>query len=152
MFLNTGIFLNRCVDKLIMDSYEKLLQKAQEELPETTASSERFKVDNIRGHLEGNKTILVNLRKIARDLLREPEQLLKFLLKELATPGKFSGDRVILGTKVAASKINKKIRQYVGEYVLCPKCGKPDTKLIKKGEYQLIKCAACGHEHPIKSI
>ena len=78
--------------------------------------------------------------------------MLKFLLKELATPGKIVGDRVILGTKVSASKINKKVKQYVSEYVLCPKCGKPDTKIILKKEIPYIKCQACGDEHIIKSL
>ena len=135
-----------------MEEYEKLLKKAEKELPETVASSERFQVEKIRGHVEGNKTVLSNFKKIARDISRDPEQMLKFLLKELATPGKFFGDRVILGAKVPASKINKKIRQYVGEYVLCPECGKPDTQLIKKAAFTMIKCTACGAEHPIKGI
>lgn len=132
--------------------YEQLLKKAEQELPETIVGGERFKVENIRGHIEGNKTILVNFKKIVKDMNRDPEHALKFLLKELATPGKFDGDRLILGSKVPASKINKKIRQYTGEYVLCPECGKPDTQLTKKEAATYIRCSACGAEHPVKSI
>lgn len=132
--------------------YEDLLKKAQEELPETTVTSERFQIEKVRGHIEGNKTILVNFHKIARSFNREPEHMLKFLLKELATPGKLISDRVIFGTKVPASKINKKIKQYVSEFVLCPECGKPDTKIILKKEIPYIKCQACGDEHIIKSL
>ncbi|MBW2963515.1 translation initiation factor IF-2 subunit beta, partial [Candidatus Woesearchaeota archaeon] len=102
-----------------MKDYQKLLKKAQEELPETSVSSERFQIEKIKGHLEGNKTILVNLKQIAKTFSREPEHLLKYLLRELATPGKFVGDRVIFGTKVPASFINKKIKQYASEFVLC---------------------------------
>lgn len=132
--------------------YEQMLKKAESELPETITSTDRFKIENVRGHLEGNKTIISNFRKIVKDLDREPEHVLKFLLRELATPGKLDGDRLILGTKVPASKINKKIRQFAGEYVLCPKCGKPDTKLTKKTETTYIRCNACGTEHPVKGI
>lgn len=135
-----------------MKDYQALLKKAQKELPETSISSERFEIEKVRGHLEGNKTILINLKKIAKSFNREPEHLLKYLLRELATPGKFVGDRVIFGTKVPASLINKKIKQYVSEFLLCHECGKPDTKIITKKEAQYLKCQACGAEHIIKAL
>ena len=135
-----------------MEKYQDLLKKAQQELPENITSSERFQIEKIKGHLEGNKTILVNFKKIAKDFGREPEHLLKYLLRELAAPGKFVGDRVILGTKVPASLINKKIKQYASEFVLCHSCGKPDTKFITKKEVKYLKCQACGAEHIIKNI
>jgi translation initiation factor 2 subunit 2 len=132
--------------------YEKLLKKAEAELPETIAHTDRFQIENVKGHLEGNKTVLSNFKKIAKDLGRELDHMLKFILKELATPGKVVGDRVILGAKVPASKINKKIRQYAGQYVLCPECGKPDTSILKKETGAVIRCSACGEEHPVKSL
>ncbi len=91
-----------------MDDYENLLKKAEEELPENVSGGDRFVLEKIKGHLEGNKTVLVNLQKIAKDLRRDLDHLLKYLLRELATPGKIVGDLVILGTKVSAVK-NKKI-------------------------------------------
>ena len=135
-----------------MKKYQELLKKARKELPETSLSSERFQIDKIKGHLEGKKTILVNLKKIAKDFSREPEHLLKYLLRELATPGKFVGERVIFGTKVPASLINKKIKKYASEFVFCHECGKPDTKIIPKKEGHYLKCQACGAEHIIKTI
>ena len=78
--------------------------------------------------------------------------MLKYVLRELATPGeiKRSGS-VIVGTKVSASRINDKIKQYVHEFVLCSECGKPDTKIEKDGTFSFLKCMACGARHPIKA-
>lgn len=135
-----------------MEDYEKLLKKAEEELPEQVQGKERFVVEKIKGHLEGNKTVLINLRKIAKDLGRGEEHLLKYLLKELATPGKIVKDRVILGTKVAASAINKKIKKYVSEFVYCSECSKPDTKLIEEKGIVYLRCQACGSKKPVKKI
>ena len=136
-----------------MESYEEMLNKAEKELPEQAVGSERFNLEKIKGHIEGNKTVLVNLKKIAKDLSRDPNHLLKYLLRELATPGKYVRDRVILGTKVAASKINKKIKKYVSEFVQCSECGKPDTKLNEeKGGVIYLKCQACGVKKPVKNI
>ena len=135
-----------------MEDYETLLKKAQEELPEPSAGGERFTIEKIKGHLEGNKTILINLRKIAKDLGREEQHLLKYLLRELAAPGKFAGERVILGTKISASAINKKIMKYASEFVYCPECGKPDTQLMREKGMTSLKCLACGVKKPVKSI
>jgi translation initiation factor 2 subunit 2 len=137
-----------------MDSlnYERLLQKAEQELPERSAGSERFVIDKVLGHIEGNKTVITNLKKISRDLGRNEDHLLKYLLRELATPGKFDGERVIFGTKVSASALNKKIKKYASEYVYCSECGKPETKLVEEKEVIYLKCLACGVKKPVKSV
>ena len=134
-----------------MEGYEQLLEKAMEELPEQGSSGERFTLEKIKGHLEGNKTILINLRKIAKDIGRDENHLLKYLLRELA-PGKYDGERAILGTKVAATLINKKIKKYVSEFVYCSECGKPDTKLLIEKEVTYLRCSACGIKKPVKNI
>ncbi|MBI2151850.1 translation initiation factor IF-2 subunit beta [Candidatus Woesearchaeota archaeon] len=135
-----------------MEDYEELLKKAESELPERGSASERFVLENIRGHLEGNKTILVNLKKIAKDINRNENELLKYLLRELATPGKWDGERVILGTKVAATLINKKIKKYVSEYVYCSECNKPDTQLLREKDITYLRCLACGSKKPVKAL
>ena len=68
-----------------MKDYEQLLKKAQQELPELVFGGERFTIDKILGHVEGNKTVLANLKKIAKDLGRDEKHLLKYLLRELTT-------------------------------------------------------------------
>jgi len=135
-----------------MNNYEQLLQKAEEELPEISGQSERFVLEKVIGHIEGNKTVIVNIKKIAKSLNRDEQHLLKYLLRELATPGKFVGERLILGTKVPASKINKKIKQYASEFVYCSECGKPDTQLVVEKGLTNLKCLACGIKKPVKNI
>ena len=135
-----------------MNGYEELLKKAQEELPEQTQGGERFTIEKIKGHLEGNKTILANLKQIAKTLQRDESHLLKYLLRELATPGKYEKDRAILGTKVAASAINKKIKKYASEYVFCSECNKPETKLIEEKGITYLRCQACGAKKTVKNI
>ncbi|MBI2662209.1 translation initiation factor IF-2 subunit beta [Candidatus Woesearchaeota archaeon] len=135
-----------------MDNYEQLLDKAVEELPETVAGGDRFNLEKVKGHIEGNKTVIINLKKIAKDIGRDENHLLKYLLRELATPGKIIGERVIFGTKVAASAINKKIKKYVSEFVYCSECGKPDTKLVEEREINYLRCLACGAKKPVKTV
>jgi translation initiation factor 2 subunit 2 len=135
-----------------MEEYKKLLEKVRKELPEHVFQKERFEIPKVRGHIQGNRTVISNFLQIANVLGREPENMLKFVLRELATPGeiKKSGS-VIMGTKVPASRINEKIKQYANSYVFCYECGKPDTKIEKEGNFSFLKCTACGARHAIKS-
>ncbi|MBI2139511.1 translation initiation factor IF-2 subunit beta [Candidatus Woesearchaeota archaeon] len=131
--------------------YVEMLRKVRESLPPSVFEKQRFEIPNIRGHVQGNRTILSNFIEVADILRRDSHHLLKYILKELATPGeiKRSGS-VIVGAKVSATKINEKIRQYAEEFVLCSDCGKPDTKIEKEGNIPFLKCQACGVRHPIK--
>lgn len=132
-----------------LDEYKKLLQNARKDLPESVKRTERFNVPKIRGHLEGNKTVLSNFMQITETLRRDPTHLLKYILKELATPGEFKKNLVIMGTKVPATRINDKIEEYTEKYVICRECKRPDTKLIKNDRIIFIKCSACGAKYPV---
>lgn len=131
--------------------YEKLLKRARERMPKSVFEKERFEIPKVKGHIEGSKTIIINFQKIAATLQRQPEHMLKYILKELATPGSFKLNRLIIGAKIPASRINDKIRQYANEFVLCQDCGKPDTKLEKEGDFTYLKCLACGSKRTVKS-
>jgi len=129
-----------------------MLKKAREELPESVFESERFEIPKVKGHIQGNKTVISNFHAIANVLGRNVEHFLKYILKEIATPGNLTRNALMLGAKVPASRINEKIRKYASEYVLCRDCGKPDTKLMKEGDLSFIKCQACGSKHQVKSM
>ena len=134
-----------------MENYEQLLDSAYKEIKPITGKSERFEVPKIEGHLEGNKTILINVPQIASYLRRDINHLLKFLLKELASSGKMQGNQLILQTKIQSAKINEKIKQYTDEFVICRECKKPDTELIKDKEFLFLHCLACGAKHSVRS-
>lgn len=132
--------------------YKKLLEKARKELPESVFVKERFEIPKVRGHIQGNKTLLSNFFQIADTLRRTPDHLLKYLSKELATQITKKGNMIVMGSKISASMINEKISKYAKEFVLCFDCGKPDTKIIVENDITYLKCLACGSKYPIKNI
>lgn len=135
-----------------MQAYEQLLARAREQLPEVAKNFERFEIQKVRGHLEGNKTIITNFLQIVESFRREKEHVLKYILKELATPGKIErNNNLILGAKVTSARINEKIKQYAAEFVMCKECGKPDTKFEKESDALFLRCQACGARNPIKA-
>ena len=131
--------------------YEKLLEKGLKELPEDIQKSERFEIPKVKGHIEGNKTIVTNFTQIASVLRRDVDHLLKFLLRELATPGNLEEKRLVLGRKISASQINEKVELYTRTFVLCSECGKPDTQILKEGKLNVLRCTACGARQNIKT-
>jgi len=133
-----------------MKSYEEMLDEAISQLPERTVVTERFEVPRAKGHIQGNKTVITNFNNILDLFRRERDHFLKFMLKELATPGYLDGPRLVLGRKVNVALINQKINQYADTFVLCSNCGKPDTQIIDKDGSLQLKCAACGAQKPIK--
>ena len=78
------------------------------------------------------------------------KHLLKYVLKELASPGHLEEKHALIRSKVPASRINQKIKEYADKFVICQECGKPDTKLTEEEGINLIKCTACGAKYPAK--
>jgi len=129
--------------------YSVLLERGREKLPEKSEGEDRFEVPKVRGHIQGNRTVINNFHQIAHALNRPPEHVVKYVLKELATPGELTKTALIIGTKTPASRVNEKIVQYVRDFVTCTECTKPDTKLVKDGNIISMKCNACGAKHVV---
>ncbi len=134
-----------------MKTYEEMLERAKEILPDESQETSRFEVPNVKGHVEGVKTIINNWTQIADTLHRRPEHMLKYVQKELATPGEIIKLSVVFGTKLNAAKLNEKIKQYADEFVFCRTCGKPETKLTKEANVTFVVCQACGAKNSVQS-
>jgi translation initiation factor 2 subunit 2 len=134
-----------------MESYEKMLEEAYVKVKPIEASLERFEIPLVQGMIEGNKTVVTNFTQICSHIRRDCNHLLKFLQRELASPGTIEGERLVLIKKVPSMKINEKIAEYVKEFVVCKECGKPDTELTKQGEFMFVHCLACGAKHSVRA-
>lgn len=131
--------------------YEDMLKEAKRHLPEVKEVIQRFEVPKVTGHIEGNKTIITNFLQICNVLHREPQQLIKYLQRELATPAILDNRRLIFGRKLSSALINQKIEAYAKEFVLCKECNRPDTQLTREERNLVLKCTACGAKHTVKA-
>jgi len=128
-----------------------MLERAKKELPEVQENQERFEVPNVKGYVEGSKTVITNFLQIAQAFRRDPKHLSKYVLQELATPGDLKKQFLVFGRKIPSKLINEKIEKYFNEYVVCKECGKPDTKLVIESDYAFIRCQACGARNAVRS-
>ncbi|MEM4390080.1 MAG: translation initiation factor IF-2 subunit beta [Candidatus Micrarchaeia archaeon] len=131
--------------------YEKALERAYASLPERVLKSERFEIPLVDSFIQGNKTIIRNFSFIFQTLRRKPEELAKYLFKELATPGEIAGNTLILHSKFNEKALNEKIKAFTEAAVLCKECRKPDTKLVEMERgVRMLVCEACGARSPVR--
>lgn len=102
--------------------------------------------------MAGNRTSVRNFRSIASALNREPEHLLKYLLRELGAAGNLEGAQAVFQGRFVKSVVDERIKRYVEEFVICRECKRPDTRLIKQERIYMLKCEACGARASVRSV
>ena len=133
--------------------YFQLLERAYQKLPKITVKSERFEIPRPFVTYFKNRTIIENIKTIAEKINRDVEHIIKFLQKEFGVPVILEEGKAVIAKKVTEENVRKKIEEYCKTYVICPMCGKPDTKLVKKERGIIyLKCEACGAESPVPNI
>jgi len=131
--------------------YDSLLDRVRAKLPEKTSSGERFEIPVFESFTQGTKTVIKNFGDVCSKLRRKPDELVKYLFKELATPGVIQGGQLVLQAKVFPRLIQEKLVTYVETHVMCKECGKPDTHIdsINRNVSMLV-CEACGARRPVR--
>jgi translation initiation factor 2 subunit 2 len=132
--------------------YESLLNKVYEKIPAKLNVADRFKVPSVEIEIVGPKTVFKNFAQITTVLRRDPNHMSKFLSRELAAPCSIQSSTVIFQGKVGREILQKKVEDYIKEFVYCKQCGEPDTKLAKEGRVIYMICEACGAKRPVRSL
>ena len=133
--------------------YEEMLDGLYKALPERTKKHERFEIPQADSFLQGNKTIVKNFSALLKVIGRSEKHLFKFLTKETATAASVDeSGRLILNGKFYPQQVNDLIKSYVKQFLLCPECDRPDTKVVEKQGIKMLKCEACGAVSAIKGL
>ncbi|MDQ3839884.1 MAG: translation initiation factor IF-2 subunit beta [Thermoproteota archaeon] len=131
--------------------YEGLLQRLQGQLKNTSRKeASRLELPSPQIIWVGQRTIFRNFIEFPKALRRDPEKLLLYLNKELASAGYIAGERVIFLGRKEPSSFATLIDRYVKEYVICPVCGSPDTRTEKSKKLGFLLCEACGARSSVK--
>ena len=131
--------------------YESLLKRLQGQFKNTSRKeASRLEIPSPQIIWVGQRTIFRNFIEFPKALRRDPEKLLLYLNKELASAGYIAGERVIFLGRKEPSSFGTLIDRYVKEYVICPVCGSPDTRTEKNKKLGFLLCEACGARSSIK--
>jgi translation initiation factor 2 subunit beta (aeIF-2b) len=131
--------------------YESLLNRLYSKIQSVT-SKDAFRLELPQPDViwSGNRTVLRNFSDYPKLLRRDPEKLLLFLAKELGSSANIVNERAFFIGKWEQDIFKTLLQRYLKEYVLCPICGSPDTKVEKVKRLTFLVCEACGARSSLK--
>ncbi len=133
-------------------NYDDLLKRARAQAPEVTIKKERLELPRLLVSMVGMRTTISNFKEISDTLDRDPQHILKFLTREMATAATYHDGRAIFQGKFPRDTFERLLQRYMEGFVTCPVCKRPDTKIVKEKRLSFIVCNACGARSSIKQL
>lgn len=133
-------------------NYDDLLKRARAQVPEVTLKKERLELPRIFVTMVGMRTTISNFKEISDTLDRDPQHILKFLTREMATAATYHDGRAIFQGKFPRDTFERLLQRYTEGFVTCPVCKRPDTKIVKEKRLSFIVCNACGAKSSVKQL
>jgi translation initiation factor 2 subunit 2 len=132
--------------------YDELLRRARSQVPEITLKKERLEMPRLVISIAGMRTTIANFKETADTLDRDPQHILKFLTREMATAATYHDGRAIFQGKFPRDTFERLLARYMESFVTCPVCKRPDTKIVKEHRLSFIVCNACGAKSSVKQL
>jgi translation initiation factor 2 subunit 2 len=129
-----------------------MLDKAYSLRPQERKEHRRFEIPIPLSSLAGPKTLIHNFNEICETLNRDPRYVLKYLSGELATAGSMNGPRAAFQGRFNRETLTQLINRFAEEFVFCPICNLPDTKITKEKRLFFLKCEACGARSSVRAV
>ena len=133
-------------------NYDDLLKRAFAQMPQVSEKRERLELPRFYMNTVGMRTIISNFKEISDALDRDPQHVIKFLTREMATAATFNDSRAIFQGKFQRDSFERLLQRYLEGYVICPVCKRPDTKIVKEKRLSFLVCNACGAKSSIKQL
>jgi len=129
-----------------------MLEDAYARLPPKPKTSKRFELPKPIVQVMGTRTFFQNFRDVCQYMNREPNHVFKFLLNELGTAGHISDGTAIFQGKFSEEQMERLLKHYVDDFVVCPVCRRPDTRIEKQGRFNFLICEACGARSSLRNV
>jgi translation initiation factor 2 subunit 2 len=139
-------------EKKMKYNYDELLKRACSQMPQVSVKRERLELPRLLITNVGMRTIITNFNEVADVLNRDPQHILKFLTREMATAATFHDSRAIFQGKFRRDSFERLLQRYMESFVTCPVCKRPDTKVVKEKRLSFLVCNACGARASIKQL
>ena len=100
------------------------------------------------------KTVFTNFHDVCVSMARTEESVMDYLMKELSTTGNLDSNQcLILKGSYKDANIEKALRKYVDEFVMCHACSSGNTTLVKDQNTRLheLRCLKCNAARNVQS-
>ena len=135
--------------------YSTLLERIFEMLNkgDDRSKTTRIPVPNL-GRIGTKRTCITNFKEICNAIHRPPEHLMSYLSVELGSPASLDGNaqQMVAKGRFQQSHIEKVIKHYIREYVICKVCKSYDTSMEKENRLNFVKCASCNSRLSVSQI
>lgn len=133
-------------------NYDELLKRARSQMPSISTKRERLELPRLYINTVGMRTIISNFKEISDILDRDPQHVIKFLTREMATAATFHDSRAIFQGRFKRDSFQRLLQRYLQSHVICPVCKRPDTKIVKDKRLNFLECNACGARSSVKQL
>jgi len=132
--------------------YDELLNRARSQMPQVLLKRGRLELPQLLISTVGMRTVISNFKELADVLDRDPQHILKFLTREMATAATYHDGRAIFQGRFQSDSFKRLLTRYIESFVTCPVCKSPDTKIVKEKRLAFLVCNACGAKSSIKQL
>lgn len=133
------------------EQYDKLLDNLFSKLPNLSAEKADFQIPRSDVMVQGSKTLLRNISALADRARRKPDEIARYISKELAVPANIEEQGLVLNGKFGQDDVERIVKRYFETYVICKECHKPDTHLEQAEKGMYLACEACGARYWVKN-
>lgn len=135
---------------------ERCFAVLQKEHPDLVKSREKkavFHLPDIKYGKEGKNTFITNFEEICNSLHRPIDHVQQFILTELGCKGNLNSENcLIFRDRYELAQIQKAIRKYSMEYIVCNSCASVNTLFQKTDKLLEIICQECHSSRTTQSI
>jgi len=137
-------------------SYEELIKRIYNLHNAETTQAKDTKIQipvPLLGRIGTKKTAWTNFAFTCSSINREVEHVKSFFVVELGAVCNVDKDNnLIITGRFQAAQLEKVIRQYIRQYVICPNCKSASTLLKKENRLTFLYCDSDGSRHSVQPI
>jgi len=106
------------------------------------------------GRIGTKRTCITNFKELCNALHRPPEHLMAYLQVELGGLASIDGNaqQLVVKGRFQQAHIEKVIKHYIREYVICKVCKSYDTAMEKENRLNFVKCGSCNSRLSVAHI
>lgn len=99
-----------------------------------------------------NKSEIVNLHTVAKDLEREPWMIEEYIKKKLGINLIQKGHACQTTRTIQPMEIELIIREFTEYFILCPQCRLPETEYAVEKDAYVMTCRSCSCVTTLKTV
>lgn len=117
---------------------------------ENTDPFYRYQRNELDVHTHKTKTSINNLSITAADMKRTEKEIITYFKCKLGISFSSKKTGYITPKLISKEDLEKCLKEYVDDYVLCKKCELPETTLEVDDDKLLANCSCCSYVHTYK--